>query len=392
MLSINHYSYRHYEHPKNNKGYKFTQNILVAEDNKILNNVFNEESFNKAQYKCYFLEYKIKGFIFYKIIINEKIYVFFSKFFMLNIIEDIDSNLLKFFNFTNLLNILKERWESGFLTDEEEDYKGFDGHYPKTICKDCLRKDAYQYLNQETYSNFYLNFIFPTEVENFYEDPYEISIKNETDFKKFKEIEINKFTLVKNASYLHLKHNIEKNIINNIEDNIGNNFQKTIIKLLETDPSLIELIKENVKKVFYEIICNSYEFQVELKSDLNNYIEKNKVIIKEIMLDYIDNKFDTFIKNTIKKENKIGSDGRLKTYLALNPKTNLVKIGKSKNPEKRIKHHECACGCKLQILLIINHDCESDLHKKFQHYRDDPRHEWFKNSDEIKEFIKQNIA
>ncbi|WP_440464372.1 GIY-YIG nuclease family protein [Psychrobacter sp. ASPA161_6] len=65
----------------------------------------------------------------------------------------------------------------------------------------------------------------------------------------------------------------------------------------------------------------------------------------------------------------------IKTYLVHNPNSNLYKIGKSINPEKRVVDIQGMAGNPLKLLYVIHSDVERELHTKFAtqcHYS-----EWF---------------
>lgn len=57
-----------------------------------------------------------------------------------------------------------------------------------------------------------------------------------------------------------------------------------------------------------------------------------------------------------------------KTYIAFDPKTMLHKIGRSTNPELRIKNIERNLKTKLRIVFLIRKDVEMYLHKKYSNY------------------------
>lgn len=58
-----------------------------------------------------------------------------------------------------------------------------------------------------------------------------------------------------------------------------------------------------------------------------------------------------------------------KTYIVRHPLTQLIKIGKSLNPDNRIRTLSTQSGAILKTLLIIDSDIESELHKKFCEFR-----------------------
>lgn len=71
-------------------------------------------------------------------------------------------------------------------------------------------------------------------------------------------------------------------------------------------------------------------------------------------------------------------------YLIYNPVTSLIKIGKSKDPERRMSALEHASGVRLQLLKVWpeTYDMnEAALHLRFQQHR--KLGEWFEVSDEL---------
>lgn len=68
-----------------------------------------------------------------------------------------------------------------------------------------------------------------------------------------------------------------------------------------------------------------------------------------------------------------------KTYIVFNPKSNLIKIGKSISPKNRIRTLETQSGAIFDVLALIDSDLEHKLHKKFAEYR--TVGEWFDDRD-----------
>lgn len=64
-----------------------------------------------------------------------------------------------------------------------------------------------------------------------------------------------------------------------------------------------------------------------------------------------------------------------KTYIVRHPLTQLIKIGKSFDPDKRIRTLSTQSGAILKTLLIIDSDIECELHRKFSEFR--VHGEWF---------------
>jgi len=65
----------------------------------------------------------------------------------------------------------------------------------------------------------------------------------------------------------------------------------------------------------------------------------------------------------------------------------LVKIGKSSNPEKRLKALQVANSEKLKIIKIINKNAEKKIQSYFKSER--VNGEWFKKSQKMIDFINQ---
>lgn len=64
-----------------------------------------------------------------------------------------------------------------------------------------------------------------------------------------------------------------------------------------------------------------------------------------------------------------------KTYLILDTGSNLLKIGRSQNPNSRIKNMQIGCGSTLKLIHVFNADIEQILHYRFEKNR---KHgEWF---------------
>ena len=68
----------------------------------------------------------------------------------------------------------------------------------------------------------------------------------------------------------------------------------------------------------------------------------------------------------------------MQTYCILDSKSNLVKIGKSKHPSKRLKELSTGNGNNLKLIGCIDGDCERELHENFRHLHING--EWFINS------------
>lgn len=77
----------------------------------------------------------------------------------------------------------------------------------------------------------------------------------------------------------------------------------------------------------------------------------------------------------------------VKTYIAFNPASGLIKIGKSINPEKRMHSLSNGAGAHPEILAVINSDVETVLHKKFAAIR--VFREWFLDDGSIAAYLSE---
>lgn len=93
------------------------------------------------------------------------------------------------------------------------------------------------------------------------------------------------------------------------------------------------------------------------------------------LLDYLRTKQDSHVK----ARDKMIKKSKIKTYFFRNPTNNLIKIGKSKNPEKRANQIKGMAGSKLEIIAVIAKDVEHELHTKFKKYQ--AHSEWFNDKD-----------
>lgn len=74
-----------------------------------------------------------------------------------------------------------------------------------------------------------------------------------------------------------------------------------------------------------------------------------------------------------------------KTYIALNPDSGLLKIGRSVNPGARMDALKTGAATKPELLLVIDKNIESALHKRFADLR--VFGEWFRDDGRITAFI-----
>ena len=79
-----------------------------------------------------------------------------------------------------------------------------------------------------------------------------------------------------------------------------------------------------------------------------------------------------------------------KTYIALNPLSGLLKIGKSIDPDARMANLQTGAALKPELLAVIDDDIERVLHKRFRALR--VFGEWFRDDGTIAEFIAEQKA
>ena len=65
----------------------------------------------------------------------------------------------------------------------------------------------------------------------------------------------------------------------------------------------------------------------------------------------------------------------MKTYFIQRGKNGPIKIGKSKDPEARLKELQTASDEELHLLAVVSGDIEKQLHEHFKNFR--IRGEWF---------------
>jgi len=66
-------------------------------------------------------------------------------------------------------------------------------------------------------------------------------------------------------------------------------------------------------------------------------------------------------------------------YIIQSDKSGAIKIGRSKNPQKRLKQLQTGSPFKLRILLILEGkgSIEKQLHHRLDEYKQDCKGEWF---------------
>lgn len=78
----------------------------------------------------------------------------------------------------------------------------------------------------------------------------------------------------------------------------------------------------------------------------------------------------------------------IKTYIIRNNTNGLIKIGRSRDVEQRVRSLSTTAGSELEILCVIDENIENELHRKFSSYR--TTGEWFDDRDgQITAYINQ---
>lgn len=75
----------------------------------------------------------------------------------------------------------------------------------------------------------------------------------------------------------------------------------------------------------------------------------------------------------------------MKTYVILDPERHMVKIGKAGDPVHRLRCLQTSVCGELSLVGVIDHDCERELHKRFETSR--KAREWFHLSAEVTGWI-----
>jgi hypothetical protein len=125
------------------------------------------------------------------------------------------------------------------------------------------------------------------------------------------------------------------------------------------------------------------EYLIERRKEIAAAAEELVLIQEEIKSEEIARTFDEAIRK---------SSLEVFTYLMEDTRNGLIKIGKSKNPERREKTLQSeAPSVEMRIAVPTESDFESELHGEFSHLRQ--RGEWFKlSSMEIKTVIERLLA
>tara|TARA_A100001015_G_C14951098_1_gene696792 strand:+ start:18 stop:311 length:294 start_codon:yes stop_codon:yes gene_type:complete len=66
-------------------------------------------------------------------------------------------------------------------------------------------------------------------------------------------------------------------------------------------------------------------------------------------------------------------------YIIQSDKNGAIKIGRSKNPPKRLKQLQTGCPDKLKIILVVENmgHLEKNLHQRLKDYKSRKKGEWF---------------
>jgi hypothetical protein len=125
------------------------------------------------------------------------------------------------------------------------------------------------------------------------------------------------------------------------------------------------------------------EYLVERRKEIEAAVEELVSIQEGVTSEEIARNFDDAIRK---------SSFEVFTYLMEDTRNGLIKIGKSKNPERREKTLQSeAPSVEMRIAVPTESDFESELHRDFSHLR--RRGEWFElSSMEIKTVIERLLA
>lgn len=143
----------------------------------------------------------------------------------------------------------------------------------------------------------------------------------------------------------------------------------TLIK----DDSIVELIDgwqivEDGEELTHETFIDIFELDEMVEARTPKRLGISMGCFETMMYRDLEHKTDSIIAKRKKA-------AMTKTYLMHNPNSDLYKIGKSINPEKRVIEIQGLAGNPLSLLYVVDKDVESELHEKFAtqcHYS-----EWF---------------
>lgn len=132
----------------------------------------------------------------------------------------------------------------------------------------------------------------------------------------------------------------------------------------------IEGVLSDLRKTieFLKMVVLSFEKYPEIKGVLEGY--RSLFFYFEATI---------YSKVLTKKEYQDKLYKGMKTYFVRHPNTGLIKIGKARCVEDRIKALQTGAGAVLEILAVLPEDVELKLHKKFSELR--RLGEWFEDVD-----------
>lgn len=97
------------------------------------------------------------------------------------------------------------------------------------------------------------------------------------------------------------------------------------------------------------------------------------------------------METVMQVESKPASEHKaMNTYFIYSPKLEAVKIGKSVDPEKRLRTIKNGNPDELRLLGVINDDKEKELHDRFAEYR--TKGEWFSLGSRLLAFLKAEFG
>lgn len=161
-------------------------------------------------------------------------------------------------------------------------------------------------------------------------------------------------------NYYELKLSTKIDIFKKLDNQYREKFIECIIKDKHFD--VLTAIIDNLR--FSEIIFIETNYKPHIDIHLIKQLESKKTVLCPNSTNNSNSELTYFIKMD-----------------------NMVKIGKSIHPEKRLKALQTNNPSKLILLYTTNKFNESEIHNKFYEYR--TQGEWYQFSDEIKQFIDQ---
>jgi len=120
--------------------------------------------------------------------------------------------------------------------------------------------------------------------------------------------------------------------------------------------------------------------------DLPTKLSKYNNISKDLMFAIETQKYHLL---DIVINEKLNSEKIVKTYVLYNPSNKLYKIGKSIDVDKRKLQIKLGSGSELDIVVVIDNNVESELHRELKDCR--VHGEWFRLGNSELEFIKSYV-